>query len=473
MGGTGAKERRRLMREAAGGAEKKVDAKSASERHSIDPNSSSSKQPTQKTPHNHDAKSHHRATSVTKSQPEKLKKKVNKPKHLKRKLETLTDDAEKEAIRKTLETFERKKEQRSRAKKQKIEKRKGLIDTSQKSKGTTSAPEPSTLSTKDPEKQTESVLHDTMDRSVQVEEKKAVEVAPENPPLIVDQQHQQRGVQGSDDSSVEEDAKPERQRGKRRRGRKDTSKIVEDSAPATTSDPSKQDKTTKEPKKEKVNVKEESATTDEKKTKKDPSRYCVGRKPVTDFMIGQSYTGKVLYVKPFGIFLDINSHSDAFCHVSRLSDDFVEDPTALFKEGDEVQARIVEIDRRKKQITVSLQSEAMIESERKSIELRKDRLDKRGKRSKSAGRKHKGSGDSETAIEPHASEHSKPRIQITSPQPIQNATSQLNQKPMHRKLAEKDSGAKTHADLKRERKLARRAERRAEKGLEGTTSASQ
>ena len=215
----------------------------------------------------------------------------------------------------------------------------------------------------------------------------------------------------------------------------------------------------KEYKREEMDVTEKASATDEKKRKKDPSRYCVGRKPVTDFIIGQSYPGKVLYIKPFGIFLDINSHSDAFCHVSRLRDDFVEDPTALFKEGDEVQARVVEIDRRKKRITVSLQSEAMISLERKSIESRKDRLDKRGKRSKSTEKKQKVSDVNKTAAGPIASNHSKSEIHVG---------------PRHFvKLSEKDSGTKTHADLKRERKLARRAERRAEKEVGDTTSASQ
>ena len=188
---------------------------------------------------------------------------------------------------------------------------------------------------------------------------------------------------------------------------------------------------------------------------KDLSRYCVGRKPVTDFIVGQRCTGKVIYVKSFGVFLDINSHSDAFCHVSRLRDEFVEDPTALFKEGDEVQARVVEIDRRQKRITVSMQSEAMLESERKSIESRRERLDRRGKRSKTAGRKHTVSDATETATESSAPEHSKPVIQNAAPPPVQKATQK-------RELTKTDDGAKTHADLKRERKLARRAERRAQ-----------
>ena len=97
--------------------------------------------------------------------------------------------------------------------------------------------------------------------------------------------------------------------------------------------------------------------------------------------------------------------------------------------------------------------------ERKSIESRKDRLDKRGKRSKSTEKKQKVSDVNKTAAGPIASNHSKSEIHVG---------------PRHFvKLSEKDSGTKTHADLKRERKLARRAERRAEKEVGDTTSASQ
>jgi hypothetical protein len=49
----------------------------------------------------------------------------------------------------------------------------------------------------------------------------------------------------------------------------------------------------------------------------------------------------------------------------------------LFSEGDEVKARIVEIDRKGRRITLSLQSDAMIEREVKSLEGRLERLEKK------------------------------------------------------------------------------------------------
>ncbi len=61
------------------------------------------------------------------------------------------------------------------------------------------------------------------------------------------------------------------------------------------------------------------------------TRRCIGRKPVTDFVIGNTYKGKVVYVKPFGAFIDIGCHSDGFVHVSRVHDGFVEDINSVLK----------------------------------------------------------------------------------------------------------------------------------------------
>jgi len=81
--------------------------------------------------------------------------------------------------------------------------------------------------------------------------------------------------------------------------------------------------------------------------------------------LGCKYTDT--YMKPgLGLFIDIGCHSDAFCHISRhisrAGDSFVDNITDLFKVGDELEnkVRIVEDDRTKKRITVSLQSERLL-----------------------------------------------------------------------------------------------------------------
>ena len=246
---------------------------------------------------------------------------------------------------------------------------------------------------------------------------------------------------GSDsDESV---AEPRRERGRRRRGRKDTSNHIKESSEDTQEEMEAKEARQKEIQKE---IAENLRKGDDKNSRKD--RYCLGRKPITDFAIGNSYTGKIVYVKSFGIFLDIGCHSDAFCHVSRLSDDYVESPETVFKEGDEVNARIVEIDRKQKKITVSLQSEARIEDERASMEARQQRKDSR----KSPASKKKAMNGiqrmTEAQVTPSESKDNVHQImKVASPE-------------RQRKLEPADESTMTPAELKRARKLARRAARR-------------
>ena len=78
-------------------------------------------------------------------------------------------------------------------------------------------------------------------------------------------------------------------------------------------------------------IPKEKIVSSKKTSKKDDTRRCIGRKPVTDFEVGKSYDGTVVYVKPFGAFIDIRCHSDAFVHVSRVDDGFVEDINSVLK----------------------------------------------------------------------------------------------------------------------------------------------
>jgi predicted RNA-binding protein with RPS1 domain len=66
---------------------------------------------------------------------------------------------------------------------------------------------------------------------------------------------------------------------------------------------------------------------------------------VTNFAIGDFYPGRVRYIKPkLGAFVDVSSHSDAFCHISCTSDAFVLSVTEILKVNDLVNVRGVEVD---------------------------------------------------------------------------------------------------------------------------------
>lgn len=265
------------------------------------------------------------------------------------------------------------------------------------------------------------------------------------------------------DSASSAEQVPRRRRGRRRQGRKDTSAQVteertegrQDTPAEEAAPPSSQNATRHDSKRE------------EKKKNKDDNRYCIGRKPVTDFVVGEYYSGKVVYVKPFGIFLDIGCHSDAFCHVSRLCDDFVESPDSLFQSGDVLpRVRVVEIDRRQKRITVSLQSEARLADEKASMEAWSKRK-KKGRNKTSDG----GYLDSGVISygRHHASQEKKvPATGITKKNEDGSSAIQKTgqSSPVPSASSSKPESETTRAELKRARKLQRRAERRKQREQE-------
>jgi len=407
------------------------------------------------------------------------KKKFQKPKHLKRKLETVEDEAKKEEIQKQMEQLEQKKRPRitDRATISKNRSQGTLIDSTLASKNTEhdshnnkDLPRTTTKQTKSQGARHEPTLptskntdresrkekdfpeasadaNDSITDFVEEGPMAAVVTTVGSPPasLIVEKVLDKgKEDDDSDAESLQDAPTQQRQRGKRRRGRQDTSKIVEEKIPEVE----------KSPKKTVDNDSTRKPTINQK------DRRCIGRKPITDFKIGQSYPGTVVYVKPFGVFFDIGCHSDAFCHVSRLSDDFVESPEALFQPGAKVEgARVVEIDRKRKRVTVSLQSEARVEDERASMEARKERREKHH-RAFSSGSKLK----SKEAVP------SKPKEQTNALKQDQHfrttaSNEQQGSEPSSRDRVvfaaiAKPESEMTPAELKRARKLERRAARR-------------
>ena len=251
---------------------------------------------------------------------------------------------------------------------------------------------------------------------------------------------------GSDsDSDVSLEHPTHRQRGRGRRGRKSTdAQTGTPSQPpakellSTTQDITPPEKTDAGDAEQQIKHEEEQAR--KKTPKKDDMRRCIGRKPVTDFVVGQRYPGQVVYIKPFGVFIDIGCHSDAFCHVSRAQDDYVGSLTDIMSIGETVSARVVEIDRKAKRVTVSLQSDVRLDDERASLEAKRQRAEKQ--------------------------QHSKPvkpslsnNDILTDKPPPSSVPSQLND-PL-------DESKMTPAELKRARKLARRAARREQQAETG------
>ncbi len=60
--------------------------------------------------------------------------------------------------------------------------------------------------------------------------------------------------------------------------------------------------------------------------------------------VGRIYTGKVVSIKDFGAFVEIAPDTDGLCHVSELSDKYVESVGSIVQLGDEVKVKVLLID---------------------------------------------------------------------------------------------------------------------------------
>ena len=71
---------------------------------------------------------------------------------------------------------------------------------------------------------------------------------------------------------------------------------------------------------------------------------------------GNVYTGKVVRLEKFGAFVDIGAERPGLVHVSELTNGYVSDPADVVSVGDEIQVKVIGVNRRKKQIDLSVRA---------------------------------------------------------------------------------------------------------------------
>ena len=64
--------------------------------------------------------------------------------------------------------------------------------------------------------------------------------------------------------------------------------------------------------------------------------------------------GIVTNITNFGAFVDIGIHQDGLVHVSQLANKFVKDPNQIVKLHQHVRVRVIEIDRQRSRISLSM-----------------------------------------------------------------------------------------------------------------------
>lgn len=89
--------------------------------------------------------------------------------------------------------------------------------------------------------------------------------------------------------------------------------------------------------------------------------------------------GKVVRLEPYGAFVDIGAERPGMVHVSELAHGYVKTPNEVVKEGDEVEAKVLDVNRKKKQIKLSMKAlEPVIEEFKPAQKEDKKSRGKRG-----------------------------------------------------------------------------------------------
>ena len=73
-----------------------------------------------------------------------------------------------------------------------------------------------------------------------------------------------------------------------------------------------------------------------------------------DLRPGMVLTGTVRNVIDFGVFVDIGVHQDGLVHISQVSDKFIRHPSEVVSVGDVVKVAVLEVDEKKKRISLSM-----------------------------------------------------------------------------------------------------------------------
>ncbi len=74
---------------------------------------------------------------------------------------------------------------------------------------------------------------------------------------------------------------------------------------------------------------------------------------MNDLEEGMELKGIVTNVTAFGAFVDVGVHQDGLVHISQLADRFVKDPADVVQAGDRISVRVLEIDLKRKRISLT------------------------------------------------------------------------------------------------------------------------
>ncbi len=85
------------------------------------------------------------------------------------------------------------------------------------------------------------------------------------------------------------------------------------------------------------------------------------------YNVGDVVTGKVVRIVSFGAFVEVEKGVDGLVHVSQISNQWLENPVSALEVGQEVQAKIIEINPEKEKMTLSIK--ALLPEEPKTVKV--------------------------------------------------------------------------------------------------------
>jgi ribosomal protein S1 len=120
-----------------------------------------------------------------------------------------------------------------------------------------------------------------------------------------------------------------------------------------------------------------------------------------EIKVGETVKGKVVRLEKFGAFVEIGAERPGLVHISEMAHGYVKVPSDVVKEGDEIEAQIIDFNRRKKQIKLSMKA---VQPEPKAIVEEKpqpahsgEAQSTRPRRERKAGRKPRKFSESDNA----------------------------------------------------------------------------
>lgn len=93
------------------------------------------------------------------------------------------------------------------------------------------------------------------------------------------------------------------------------------------------------------------------------------------YPIDSIVTGKVTKLKPFGAFVEIEPNVEGLVHISQVSHTYVDNIANALSEGEEVDVKVIGIDKEKNKINLSIK--ALLPEPERKVEERQDRTERR------------------------------------------------------------------------------------------------